>query len=152
MGATLWLLLVATGVGLMWAMRYTTIGWLDAVLIRASASSFVGAGIVGAGGWVGDLISGLVGAVTKFGGQIGMAGLGTGAVWVVWLGLCGMWVLTMLPETWFAKPIPDWLVFAGAFLPSVAGAIPGPLGDGLERVITTLGQLMVNAVRSAFGM
>lgn len=152
MTGTLWLLLVVTGVGLMWAMRYTRHALLDAVLVRASAFSFVGAGIVGAGGWIGALLAGLVGGVNQLGAALGMAAIGTAAVWIVWLAMTAMWVLTLLPERWFGRSIPDWLAFSGLVLPGLAAAIPGPLGQGLHTAVVACGNLMVHGVGQAFGL
>jgi len=151
MTGTLWVLLVATGLGLMWAMRWTRSPMLDAALIRAAAFSYAGAGVIGAQGWIGQSLRWMVESVNRVGAQAGSAGVGTAAVWVVWAGLAIMWVLTLLPERWFSKPIPDWLAISGVMLPGMAASIPGPLGAGLSRVITAAGGLMVNLVSYAFG-
>jgi hypothetical protein len=152
MTGTLWLLLVACGVGLMWVMRYTRHPMIDAVLVRASAFSFAGAGIVGAGGWIGDLLGGLVGGLNTVGAQLGSAAIGSAAVWIVWAGLSLMWVLTILPERWFGRSIPDWLAISGVVLPGMAASIPGEFGQAMTRAITGCGQLMINLVGSAFGV
>lgn len=152
MTGTLWLLLVASGVGLMWVMRYTRHPMVDAVLVRASAFSFAGAGIVGAGGWIGDLLGGLVEGVNSLGGQLGIAAVGSAAVWIIWAGLSLMWILTLLPESWFGRSIPDWLAISGVVLPAMASSIPGAFGDAMSRVITACGELMIHVVGQAFGV
>jgi hypothetical protein len=152
MTGTLWLLLVAAGVGLMWAMRYTQHAMLDAVLVRASAFSYAGAGVIGAGGWIGRMLAGLVDGVNSAAASLGVAALGTAAVWVVWAGLSLAWVLTLLPEQWFGRDIPDWLAISGVVLPALAASIPGPLGQGLHDVIEACGGLMIDGVGQAFGV
>ncbi len=152
MTGTLWLLLVACGVGLMWVMRYTRHPLIDAVLVRASAFSFAGAGIVGAGGWIGTVLTGLVKGLNSIGAQLGTAAIGSAAVWIVWAALSLMWVLTILPERWFGRGIPDWLAISGVVLPAMAASIPGEFGQVVSRVIEACGQLMIHAVGSAFGV
>lgn len=146
MAGTLWLLLLCAGVALMWVMRWTANATLDAILIRAAASAFMGAGTVGAAGWIGDWLRIGVGMVNDIGQQAGAAALGTGAVWVIWLGLNGMWVLTMLPERVFKLEIPDWLAFCGLILPAVSGSIPGPIGEALRGVNDFAANLMIQLV------
>lgn len=152
MRGTTWVVLVVTGVMCMWAMRYTQRALLDAVLIRASAAAYAGAGVVGASGWLGGLIAGVTGWVTATGQSLGAAALGSAAVWVVWLVLSLMWVATMLPERVFHRSIPDWLAFSGLVLPGLAASIPGPLGHGLHQVITTVGTAMVTGAGRALGV
>jgi hypothetical protein len=145
----LWLVLAVTGFGLMRATERVGHPLIAAMLVRASAFSFVGAGLIGASGWLGDLMASAVGAVNSAGAQAGAAALGTGAVWVVWLLASAAWVLTLLPESWFAGEIPDWLSMSGLVLPALAASIPGRLGDLLSAVITGAGNLMVELVRQA---
>lgn len=147
MKGTLWVTLVFTGLALMWAMRWTTRPTLDAILIRASAASYLAAGTVGAAGWIGDLLRTTIGWVNDLVESVGRSAVGTTAVvGLLWLALTGMWVLTMLPESWFKKQIPDWLAFSGLIIPSVAGAIPGPIGEAMRSVIQTISGLMIQLV------
>ena len=152
MKGTLWLVLIVTGVMAMWGMRYTQRAVLDAALIRASAMAYAGAGVVGASGWVGGIVGGLTGWVTATGKAVGMAALGSAAVWVVWLVLSVAWVATMLPTKVFHKDPPDWLCVSGVVLPGLAASIPGPLGEGLHTLITTAGQAMVTGASAALGV
>jgi hypothetical protein len=152
MGATLWLLLTVAGFGFLWAMEYVGHPLIDAVLVRAAAFSFAGAGTIGAAGWLGHAATALVQGVNQAGARAGAAAIGTGAVWVIWAVLSIAWVLTLLPETWFAARIPDSLSVAGLLLPALASSIPGPLGDLLRHVITGAGKLMVALVSQAVGV
>jgi hypothetical protein len=136
----------------MWTMRYTRIAFLDALLIRASAFSFVGAGIVGADGWIGSIMTGLINGLNAVGAQLGAAVIGSAAIWIVWAGMSLAWVLTMLPETWFGRSIPDWLAISGIVLPPLAAAIPGQFGAVMNDIIGACGQLMISGVGSAFGV
>jgi hypothetical protein len=151
MAGTLWVLLVAMGFGWMWAMRWTRNPMLDAIFVRAAAFSFAGAGIVGANGWLGGALKWTVTQVNAISGAAGTAGLGTAAVWIVWAALSIMWVLTLVPERWFGKSIPDWLSVGGIVLPGLAMSIPGPLGAALTRVMTLAGGLMVGVVKYLVG-
>ena len=152
MNGTLWVLLVATGMALMWAMRHTNVALLDAVLVRASAFSFAGAGVIGATGWMGTATAWTVATANNVGADLGAASVGSTAVWIVWAAISGMWVLTLLPERWFKKSIPDWLAFAGLLLPGLAASVPGGLGAMLRQVITACGGLLVTAVSNAVGI
>lgn len=147
---TLWLVLVASGVGLMWAMRWTP-GWADAVMIRVAAALYVGAGIVGAGGWIGEVLAWMVRTINLIGAGVGVVGLGTGAIWVAWAALSVGWILTMLPDRWFSRQIPDWLAYAGLILPTAATVIPGALGEALTGLFAATGTLMISAVSGLFG-
>lgn len=147
MEATLWLILTVAGFGLLRAMAYVGHPLLDAVMVRAAAFSFAGAGTIGASGWLGDAAAAVVSWANSAGSQAGAAALGTGAVWVVWALLSIAWLLTLLPESWFGAEIPDSLSIAGLLLPALAASIPGTLGDLLRQVINGAGELMVSLVR-----
>ena len=152
MNGTLWALLVFVGFGLMWTMRHTKAALLDAVFVRVAAFSFAGAGVIGASGWIGTALAWTVTTANDLGATLGAATLGTTAVWMVWLALSLMWVLTLLPAQVFTKEIPDWLAVAGLVLPGLAASIPGEIGELLRQVIEACGQLMVDVVAGVFGM
>ena len=152
MGATLWLVLAVAGFGLLRAMDHVQHPLLDAVMVRAAAFSFAGAGLIGASGWLGDVTASVISAVNAAGERAGSAAIGTGAVWVIWLIASVAWVLTILPQSWFGAEIPDWLSMFGLVLPSLAASIPGPLGEALRSVITGAGQLMIEVARQAVGL
>jgi len=151
-GATLWMVLTVAGFGLLRAMDYTTHPLLDALLVRAAAFSFVGAGLIGASGWLGTTIAATVSWANGVGASVGSAAFGTGAVWIAWLVMAVAWVLTILPETWFDAPIPDWLSVAGLVLPALAASIPGPLGQGLRSAISAAGHVMITGASRAVGL
>ena len=152
MGATLWLVLTVAGFGLLRAMDHVGHHLLEAVMVRAAAFSFAGAGTIGAAGWLGHVTESAVRQVNVVGADAGAAAIGTGAVWVIWAVLSIAWVLTILPESWFTAPIPDSLSIAGLVLPSLAASIPGPLGDLLREIITGAGRLMIGLVSQAVGL
>jgi hypothetical protein len=149
MGATLWLVLTVAGFGLLRAMEYVAHPTLEAVIIRAAAFSFAGAGTIGAAGWLGDAVTSVVTWANDAGAEAGAAALGTGAVWVIWAVFSIAWVLTLLPDEWFGARIPDSLSVAGLVLPALAASIPGPLGDILREIISGAGNLMVSLARGA---
>jgi hypothetical protein len=150
--ATIWLVLVVAGFALLRALDYVHHEWLAAAMLRLAAVSFVGAGVIGARGWVGGFLAGAVHFVNATAARFGVAALGTGAVWVVWMVLTVAWVLTLLPDRWFDAVIPDWLSISGIVLPGLAASIPGHAGDLLRQLIHTLGGSMVTFVRQALGL
>jgi hypothetical protein len=149
MGATLWLVLTVAGFGFLRAMEYTGRPLLEAIMIRAAAFSFAGAGTVGASGWLGAAVTSTVRWLNDVGSSAGAAAIGTGAVWVIWAVMSIAWVLTLLPDSWFAADIPDALSIAGLVLPALAASIPGPLGDLLREAIGGAGRLMIQVVSQA---
>ncbi|MGL5830484.1 MAG: hypothetical protein ACRC0L_13095 [Angustibacter sp.] len=134
-----WALMVAVAMGLMWVMRYTEQDWLDAVLIRLAASAFVGAGLIGASGWLGEVMTSGTDWVMKTGDSLGSQAFGTAVVWIVTAGLMIAWILSMLPEQWIKFDPPDWLVISGLFIPSLQVSVPGLLGQVLRNVTTWAG-------------
>lgn len=151
MGPTLWLVLTVAGFGLLRAMDHVMHPMLDAVMVRAAAFSFAGAGAIGASGWLGEFVTAAVSGVNQAGAKAGAAAIGTGAIWVLWAVLSIAWILTLLPETWFAARIPDSLSVAGLVLPALAASIPGPLGGILREAIHGAGNLMLSLARQAVG-
>ena len=152
MEATIWLVLVVAGFALLRALDYVHHGWLAAAMLRLAALSFVGAGVIGARGWLGDFLAGTVHFVNDTAARFGAAALGTGAVWVLWMVLTVAWVLTLLPDRWFDAAIPDWLSISGIVLPGLATSIPGHAGEVLRQLIHTVGGAMVTFVRQAIGL
>lgn len=152
MEATIWLVLVVAGFGLLRGLDYVHHEWLAAAMLRLAALNFVGAGVIGARGWLGGFITGAVHWVNATGTSLGAAAIGTGAVWVLWLVLSVAWFLTLLPDRWFDAAIPDWLSVGGVFLPGLAASIPGHAGDLLRQLIHTLGGAMVTFARQALGL
>src|SRR3954465_6411007 len=135
--ATIWLVLVVAGFALLRALDYVHHEWLAAAMLRLAPPGLVGAGVMGARGWLGDFLAGSVHFVNTTAARFGAAALGTGAVWVLWMLLTVAWVLTLLPDRWFNAVIPDWLSISGIVLPSLAASIPGHVGDLLRIVIRT---------------
>lgn len=151
MSATVWLVLTATGFALLRSMAYMRHEKLRAIAVRAAAFAFIGAGTIGAAGWLGKAITALVTGANRVGGQASLSLLGTSAVWIVWAGLGIAWVLTLLPRRWFSLDIPDWLSVTGLVLPALAVSIQGPVGETLRTVTDTVGGLMVAGAQAAVG-
>lgn len=151
MTATLWVLLVVAGFGGLWCVDKAKGGLLKALLVRAAAFSFAGAGMLGASGWIGTAIDKIVTAVNEAAVEAGTIAIGTGAVWIAWLVLGLAWILTVLPESWFGAEMPDWLSVSGLVLPGLAAAIPGPVGNAIEGIIYGAGQLMISLLGGAVG-
>ena len=106
---------------------------------------------MGANGWLGNSLKWAVAQVNAISGAAGTAGLGTAAVWIAWAALSIMWVLTLVPERWFGKSIPDWLSVGGIVLPGLAASIPGPLGAALNQAMHVAGGLMIAFVKYLVG-
>ena len=121
-----------------------------AVAVRLAAIGFVGAGINLTAGWVGSAAGWLTTTANDIGSTMISAGFGSSAVWVLWMALAIVWVAGMVPETWFAFQIPDWLSFSGVLLPALTAGLPGSLGHGLHRLIITLGSTMARVVSGWF--
>lgn len=146
MGAVSWVMYVALGGLCMWAMRWTANKALDGVLVRVAAILFVGAGLVGAHGWIGSALTWVTAAITNVAGLMGHAVVGASLVAILALVLSVMWVAAMIPGKQFKWDAPDWLIIGGLILPSLMASIPGPMGEGLRTVVTTGGQLATGIV------
>lgn len=151
MPATLWVLLTVAGFALLTVMSYIKQATLRAIAVRGAAFSFVGAGTIGAAGLIGALTANVIAWVNGVGTDLGRDALGTGALWIVWLFLSIAWLLTMLPESWFGRDIPDWLSVSGLFLPALCVSIPGPVGEFFRAVFDAIGEFMVTAARNLIG-
>jgi hypothetical protein len=151
MQATLWVLLSTLGFYLLWLMGDIKKPFLLAMAIRTSAFSFVGAGSIGAAGWFGTATAAVVAWANSVGAEFGAESFGSGAVWVVWLFASITWVLTILPESWFGRQIPDGLSVSGWFLPSLCVSIPGPVGDLFQNLFNLVGDVMVTGARHLIG-
>lgn len=152
MAGTVWLFLVAAGVGFLWLVPHVGHHWAEALALRAGHLSLLGAGTVGAAGWLGSATKSVLAATVHAVGAGGSALIGTTAVvGLTALGLCIAWVLGILPARVVAFDPPDWLAYAGLLLPAVAAQIPGPIGHLVGSLITGTGQLVVGLGRTAVG-
>jgi hypothetical protein len=133
-----WILMVAFGGGLMWLMRWTDSDLIDA-LLRLSGAAFVGAGLIGAQGWLGQVVTSGTAWVMKTGDSLGSAAIGTSVVWIIAAALALMWIGSMLPTRVIGFDPPDWLIFAGFFLPSLEASVPGQLGGALRAITSWAG-------------
>lgn len=152
MSATVWLVLVVIGFGLLrFVTPHTQHDLLKAVLARVAAMSFIGAGLIGGAGWLGGALHSVVGWVNTQGGSAMAATIGTGAMWILWAALSLVWVLTFLPDALFAKDMPDWLSVTGLVIPALAVSIPGGVGNFFQTINQALGGLMIHFASSVIG-
>lgn len=143
-----WFLMVAVGVGCLWAMTRTS-EKADFVLVRAAGFAFIAAGLIGATGWLGNAIDTFTSWVLNATNSIGAAAFGTAVVWILAAGVGLMWVGAMLPDRWFKFDPPDWLVVGGLVIPALLAAVPGPLGEFLRTVTTWAGEGITTVISNA---
>lgn len=146
MSTASWVAYVALGAMCMWLMRYTASPVIDGILVRIAAVLFIGAGLVGADGWVGGALAWVVDAITGVAESMGSALVGASLVWVVALFLGVMWLMAMIPGKQSKFDAPDWLIVGGLVLPALLASVPGPAGEGLRTVMSAGGQLATGIV------
>jgi hypothetical protein len=144
-----WILMTAFGFAAMFAMRYTP-DWLDFILVRVAGFSFIGAGLIGVAGWIGDLINGTIGWLFRTINDVSSSALGTGIAWIIAAAIAFLWIGGMVPDKLFSYDPPDWLVVSGLIVPSLAAMVPGKAGNAVDAVITAGGQALTNAVGTLF--
>ena len=144
-----WILMVAVGIACLVGMKWTP-PKIDFILVRAAALSFVGAGVIGASGILGDMLDTAVDWVVDLADRAGNAAVGVGISWFVVAAVGALWVGALLPAKVFSFDYPDWLVFSGLILPALIASVPGPAGGFLSEVITTAGETMNGAVGRMF--
>lgn len=149
MGAVSWILMVAIGFAAMFTMRYTP-DWADFVLVRFAGFSFIGAGLIGASGWIGGLINGTLGWLFRTINDLTSSAFGTGVAWILAAAIAFLWIGGMLPDRFFSYDPPDWLVIAGIFVPALAAMIPGKAGTAANTVITMGGHTVTDWVGGIF--
>lgn len=140
-----WILMTAVGLGCLWAMRHSH-NRADFILIRCAAAAFVGAGTIGATGWLGRMFNGAIEWITTTADNFGQQALGETVVWIIAAGIGFAWIGALLPERFFGFEYPDWLVVVGFVLPSLLAGVPGDLGEGLRWAILGMGNLMTGEV------
>jgi hypothetical protein len=152
MAGTVWVFLVAAGLAFLWLVGRIGHPTGKAVAVRAAHLALLGAGTVGAAGWLGSWTRAGLAWIVRVAGAGTSAAVGTNAVvGIAALGLCLAWVLGMLPSWWIRFDPPDWLAWAGLVLPALAVQIPGPVGSLVSGVITGAGSLVVVLGRTAVG-
>ncbi len=149
--STTWVVLTAAGFLFLYLMTLTSKPILDAILVRLAAFCYIGAGFIGASGWLGDMIDGLVNTTNSTGNEVARNAFGTSVVWVVAAGLAIAWIVGILPESWFSGAIPDWLSMSGLILPAFMVSVPGPAGDFLTTVLRTCAGFVTGPAQSLFG-
>lgn len=143
--------LVAAGFMFLYLMTRTKSALLDAILVRLAAFSFMGGGVVGASGWLGGLIDGIVTTTSSTGEEIGRSAGFTGLVVVASAGLMFVWIAGIVPEKWLGGDVPDWLSVSGIVLPGFVSAIPGPIGEFFMTVIQLAADIVTGPATTLFG-
>lgn len=149
MGAVSWVLMVAMGGGAMWCMRYTP-DWADFILVRFAGFCFIGAGLVGAAGWVGAFMNGTFGWLFSGINDLTSSAFGSGVAWIIAAGLTFLWIGAMLPDRLFSYDPPDWLVISGIIVPALVAKVPGKAGAAADTVLTWGGQTVTGWVGGIF--
>jgi hypothetical protein len=140
-----WILMLAAGIGCMFAMRFTS-NRVDFVLRRVAACCFVGAGTIGAVGWLGSAMNTVVGWTVTTTDSLSAGALGTPVAWIAAAGLGFAWVGALVPDQWFHFRFPDWLSYSGLLLPALLASVPGNLGNVLNQIVTWCGTGMVDVI------
>jgi hypothetical protein len=144
-----WILMSAVGFAAMFCMRFTP-PKIDFILVRIAGFSFVGAGLIGAAGWVGGLINGTLGWLFRFINDLSNAAVGTAVAWIIAAAISGLWIGAMLPDKMFSYDPPDWLVIGGLVVPSLVAMVPGRAGSAFDTLITAAGQALIKGVGGIF--
>jgi hypothetical protein len=148
--ASTWIVLVGLGWFVLYLMKYTG-AFLDAIFVRLAAFLFLAAGTVGATGWLGDLLNSAFTTTNSAGNEIARSAVGSGFMWFVWFALGVLWLLCILPEKWFSRPIPDWLSIAGLVIPAGVATVPGPAGNFLLDAVNFFAGLVTGPATALFG-
>jgi hypothetical protein len=133
-----WFLLVVAGLGLLAAQKFLP-PRIDFVLVRLAGGAFMGAGLIGANGWLGQAMDWAVQTMIDITDRVGAAALGEAVAWVVAAGLGLMWVGAMLPDKLCKYDPPNWLIWSGLVAPALLATVPGAIGDVLREVTTWAG-------------
>lgn len=144
-----WFLMAAAGGALLYGMRWTP-PLVDFILVRMSAAAFVGAGLIGADGWLGSAVQGLMRWILTQIDKIGSWGLGGPIGWILCAALGALWVGAMLPTRLFKLQYTAGLAISGLVLPALLKSVPGSAGNGLRAAVEISGQALINAVGSVF--
>jgi hypothetical protein len=144
-----WILMTAFGFAAMFCMRYTP-DWADFILVRVAGFAFIGAGMIGAAGWVGGLIDGTIGWIFRTINDVTGSAFGTGVAWILAAAIAFLWIGGMMPDRVFSYDPPDWLVIAGLFVPALVAMVPGKAGHAANLVITMGGQTVTGWVGGLF--
>lgn len=134
-----WILMTVFGFAMMFAMRYTA-DWLDFILVRLAGFAFIGAGLIGAEGWVGDIINGTIGWLFRTLNSLTDSAFGTSVAWILAAAITFLWIGGMLPGKVFDYDPPDWLVICGLIVPALGAMIPGKAGNAANMLITMGGE------------
>jgi hypothetical protein len=149
-GAASFVMYFGFGVGLLYLMQYTG-DFLDAVLVRAAAIMFLIAGFVGADGIIGAAMDKLFVETNSAGDEIARTAVGSAIMYLIWFFLGLFWLLCLLPERWFSKAIPDWLSVGGIILPAGVDTVPGPAGESVMGIMTSIAEFFATPMAKLFG-
>jgi len=146
----IWLVATIAGFLMLMAIPRVGSGRVKAVLVRAAALDFLGAGAIGAGGWLGRTIETVLTWGTRSINSLGNNMVGTTIVGVLAAVVAVIWVAGMVPEEWFSFQIPDWLSATGLIFPTLAASIPGQFGAHVQAFCSGAGTQVAHLVLSAF--
>jgi hypothetical protein len=97
-------------------------------------------------GWMGDAMEWALGWASDTTDRAAFALFGAGLVWIA-VALVGViWVGSFLPWKLFQMQMPDWLSLSGLVLPMLLVAVPGPLGELLRSITSTIGVWITSIV------
>lgn len=148
-----WVLMVLAAEGFMWgARRIKPFRRFDATpyMVRLAGACYVGGGLMGVQGWLGDALTTVLGWVMSMADSLGEDAVGVGLAAVLAIAVGVMWVGAMVPDELFDNDLPDWMVRFGLVLPSVLASAPGPVGEWLRTVVFWAGDLATSLISGGF--
>lgn len=120
------------------------------IMVRLAGACYVGGGLVGVQGWLGDALTGVLGWVMSWADSLGQDAVGVGLAAILAIAVGVMWVGAMVPDQLFEADLPDWMVRFGLLIPSVLASAPGPVGEGLRNIVYWAGDLAMGLVSGGF--
>ncbi len=152
--ASLWVALTVLATAFLLTKQLAGHNLVTAILVRVAALLYLAAGVIGAKGWIGGWITDLRDWIIGTTNDASQSALNTAITLgvLVFVGSV-LWLLALLPDSWWGGQMPDWGSVAGLFLAGLASSIPGPAGHLFrDRVFPALARPMVRVVASWFGV
>lgn len=139
-----WVFLTVCGVGCLKLMKRVRKEVTEVALERAAALFFLAAGVAGIGGWLGHMVTTVVGALMRIIDRAGSSITGGSVAWIAVTALAFAWVCALMPhiEGRFSR----WLAASGLFIPSVLSIVPGALGEALRGAVSALGSVVASGM------
>lgn len=154
MGASLWVALTVISAAILVTKQLAGHNLITAALARFAALGFLAAGVIGADGWIGRWMHDVISWATHTGQHASTSAFGSALlIGVVALIASILFLLALLPDSWWGGSMPDWGSVCGLVIPALAVSIPGPAGNWLRNdVFPALAAPMIDTVRSWLGM